>query len=78
MLIRDVTEDHALNHPQCVGSAEHSVVAAINAIQKPALKELKMTMNSPTKPDVPGKPAFAIAKNTISAAKVGMVLTTPP
>ena len=35
-------------------------------------------MNSPTKPEVPGSPALAMAKNTMKAANTGMVLTTPP
>ena len=40
-----------------------SVVAARKANQKSARKLARITMNSPTKPDVPGRPAFAIAKN---------------
>ena len=35
-------------------------------------------MNSPTKPEVPGRPELAMPKNTISAAKYGITLTTPP
>ena len=46
-----------------------NVSAAVNAIQKLALKLLKITKNSPTKPDVPGSPEFAIANNIIKAAK---------
>ena len=39
---------------------------------------LSITKNSPTKPDVPGNPEFAIANNIIKAAKYGILLTTPP
>ena len=35
-------------------------------------------MNSPTNPEVPGRPALAMAKNTMNAANHGMTLTTPP
>jgi len=37
-----------------------------------------MTIHSPTKPAVAGRPQLAIAKNSASAANLGMVLTTPP
>ncbi len=37
-----------------------------------------MTMNSPTKPLVPGSPQLAMANSIISAANFGMVFTTPP
>ena len=35
-------------------------------------------MNSPTKPEVAGRPAFAIANSIMNAANFGIVLTTPP
>jgi hypothetical protein len=35
-------------------------------------------MNSPTKPEVPGRPALAMANNTNNVANTGMVFTTPP
>ena len=54
------------------------MVAARNAYQKSARKLDRITRNSPTKPDVPGRPALAIANSTAKAAKTGMVLTTPP
>ena len=37
--------------------------------QKFNLKLLSITRNSPTNPEVPGKPEFAIANNIIKAAK---------
>ncbi len=37
-----------------------------------------ITRNSPTKPEVAGRPEFASANSTANAAKIGMVLTTPP
>ena len=37
-----------------------------------------MTMNSPTKPLVAGRPEFAMAKSIMSAANLGIVFTTPP
>jgi hypothetical protein len=55
-----------------------SVVAASREYQKLALKLARITRNSPTKPEVPGKPIFASANNTMKAAKIGMVLMTPP
>ncbi len=38
----------------------------------------KITKNSPTNPDVPGNPELAIANSTANAAKIGILLTTPP
>ena len=35
-------------------------------------------MNSPTKPEVAGRPELAIANNTAKKANLGIVLTTPP
>ncbi len=35
-------------------------------------------MNSPTKPEVPGRPELAIANSTTNAANHGITLTTPP
>ncbi len=37
-----------------------------------------MTKNSPTNPEVPGRPEFASANSTMKAANFGMVLITPP
>ena len=34
--------------------------------------------NSPMNPEVPGRPALAMLNSTTKAAKIGMVLTTPP
>src|SRR5438445_10405393 len=53
------------------------VVAASSEYQKLALKLARMTRNSPTKPDVPGRPVFASANSTMKAAKIGIVLITP-
>ena len=36
-----------------------------------------ITRNSPTKPEVPGKPEFAIRKKIIIKEKIGMNLETP-
>ena len=55
-----------------------SVVAARNAIQKFAFMAPMMTMNSPTKPLVAGRPQLAIANSIMNAANFGMVFTTPP
>src|SRR5262249_19487796 len=55
-----------------------SVVAAMSAIQKLNRIAPMITMNSPTKPEVAGRPQFAIANSIISAANFGMVFTTPP
>ena len=38
----------------------------------------RITRNSPTNPEVPGRPVFANANSTMKAAKIGMVLITPP
>ena len=54
------------------------IVAARKPSQKLTLIAARMTMNSPTNPLVPGRPALAIAKNIARAANVGMVLATPP
>ena len=54
------------------------MVAARKAIQKLALKLLRMTRNSPTNPEVPGSPELASAKSIMKAANTGMVFTTPP
>ena len=35
-------------------------------------------MNSPTKPEVAGRPQLAIEKKMNSAANFGILLTTPP
>ena len=37
-----------------------------------------MTRNSPTKPDVAGRPALAIENSIMNAANLGIVLATPP
>ena len=37
-----------------------------------------MTMNSPTNPDVPGRPTLAIANSTVKVAKRGITPATPP
>ena len=37
-----------------------------------------ITMNSPTKPLVAGRPEFAMTKSIMKEANFGMVLTTPP
>ena len=55
-----------------------SVTAARNAYQKLALKLARITRNSPTKPEVPGNPAFAMAKSTMKAPNIGIRLITPP
>ena len=52
--------------------------AATKAYQKFALKLAMITRNSPTKPDVPGSPAFAMANRTAKKPNTGMVFTTPP
>src|SRR4029079_8807894 len=54
-----------------------SVTAARKPTQKFALTAARITMNSPTNPLVPGKPALAIANSIASAAKRGIVLTNP-
>ena len=37
-----------------------------------------ITRNSPTNPEVPGRPVLASANSTMKAANTGMVLITPP
>jgi hypothetical protein len=54
------------------------VVAAAAAYQTLVLTAPRITMNSPTKPLVPGSPEFAIANSMNRAANTGMVLATPP
>ena len=58
--------------------AAKPVVAAKPAIQKSYFTAPRITIHSPTKPPVPGRPQLAMAKNTAKAANLGMVLTTPP
>jgi len=53
-------------------------VAARKASQKPAFTVPRMTIHSPMKPLVPGRPLLAMAKKTAKAANRGIVLTTPP
>ena len=55
-----------------------SMVAAKNAYQKFTFTAASITMNSPTKPLVAGSPELAMANSMKNAAKMGMVLTTPP
>ena len=55
-----------------------SVKADKLAIKPLALKAAKITVSSPTKPDVHGSAAFASAKNTIRVANLGIVVTIPP
>ena len=55
-----------------------NVVAAKNANQKLACNAPRITINSPTKPDVPGKPAFANAKRTANPVNLGIEFITPP
>ena len=52
--------------------------AAAKASQKFAFIAPMITMNSPTKPLVAGRPEFAMAKSIMKLANFGMVLTTPP
>ena len=54
------------------------VVAATSASQKLLPIAPMITMNSPTKPLVAGRPAFAMAKSIISVANFGIAFTTPP
>ncbi len=54
------------------------VEAAIRAIQKFTLTAPRMTIHSPTKPAVPGRPQLAMANSTASEANFGIVLATPP
>src|SRR5690349_18875241 len=55
-----------------------SVSAAVAPTQK--LKRIApiSTRNSPTKPDVPGKPTFAIENSIANVASLGIELATPP
>ena len=48
------------------------------AIQKPAWTDPRITIHSPTKPAVAGRPQLAMANSSAKAANLGMVLTTPP
>ena len=54
------------------------VIEAKNANQKLACKAPRITINSPTKPEVPGRPAFAIANRTAKPVNLGIEFTTPP
>jgi hypothetical protein len=79
VMIGHVAEDHPLVHPQRVGGTNHHRrLAAANATQKLNLTAPRITMNSPTKPEVAGSPALAMENSMNSAANFGMVLTTPP
>jgi hypothetical protein len=55
-----------------------SVVPATRASQKLVFMAPMMTMNSPTKPLVAGRPQLAMAKSIVNAANLGMLFTTPP
>ena len=52
--------------------------ASVDNLADHIMRSARMTRNSPTNPEVPGKPALANAKNAINAANFGMVFTTPP
>ena len=54
-----------------------SEVAARRPNKKLDPKDEVITRNSPTKPDVPGKPEFAIRKKIIIKEKIGINLETP-
>ena len=54
------------------------IIAAKKAYQKFAWSEPKITINSPTKPEVPGRPAFARANKTANPVNFGIELITPP
>ncbi|MNC96121.1 hypothetical protein D3C83_134090 [compost metagenome] len=54
------------------------MLAAAKAIQKFAFIAPMITMNSPTKPLVAGRPQLAIANSIIREANFGIVFTTPP
>ena len=58
--VGDRAEDHALVHPQRVRGAEDQRGGGEEADQKLALMAPRMTMNSPTKPLVPGRPELAM------------------
>src|SRR6185312_4680718 len=55
-----------------------SEYAANSAIHGLAVKADRITMNSPTKPDVNGRPQLAIANSTQNAANHGITLASPP
>src|SRR5260364_190628 len=55
-----------------------SVNAASRPIQKLNRTAARITINSPTKPEVPGSPQFAIENSSDNAANFGITLTTPP
>ena len=52
-------------------------VAARKPNRKLEPRDEVITRNSPTKPEVPGKPEFAIRKKIIIKEKIGMNLETP-
>ena len=52
-------------------------VAARNPNIKLEPRDDVITRNSPTNPDVPGKPEFAIRKKIIIKEKIGINLATP-
>ncbi|MNS66001.1 hypothetical protein D3C72_991950 [compost metagenome] len=54
------------------------VVAAPRAIHGFRWNAARMTMNSPTKPLVPGRPALAMKNSMAKVANHGITLTTPP
>ncbi len=54
------------------------MVEASAPIQKLNLIAPMSTMNSPTKPEVPGKPTFAIENSIAKTANCGITLATPP
>ena len=63
----------------CGGSSGMNVVvAARKATQKLKSTAPSTTMNSPTKPLVPGRPALAMANSMKKAANLGILFTTPP
>ena len=55
-----------------------SVVAARKVYQKLTLMVPMITMNSPTKPLVPGRPTLPMVKSMKVAAYHGMRVTSPP
>src|SRR5574344_1006549 len=55
-----------------------TALAANTPIQKLNLTEAMITIHSPTKPAVAGKPQLAIENSKANAANFGMVFTTPP
>ena len=60
-----------------IGASNHFEVAIATATGKRSQDPARIR-NSPTKPDVPGSPAFAIANRTMKPPNIGMVLITPP